>query len=241
MSSCFFDQIHNIHFPLPGINQEGFKPWPHAFPCCQLSGFQHTAETTSQCCLKSRLKSLYRLRVQFEKSWAEHKFPVSNQLVLDRTLQWLKRYNSNQIKYGYTLQTLFPNENPTLLWPIACEGIWRYGMEAMVFTMGKESSDEFLTRLVELDTNKKIFVLVEQTEGLWVNENAFTMRELIKWCENSAVPLWMAIYQRSAEQQKNTYWQKKLGKLKQQKPLQWLGKDSHSRLQRICKGFETHC
>ena len=265
-SSCMLDSLSHplLNGALPGLKYDGSQLDlnPKDFSCCNATGHIQVAQDNciKACDLRYRVQKVRKTLVKFHNLWnydgnvkKKDSQEFANNLkleipgqdatdVINRLKNWSQGGNSLTCK-GRMLSKSEDQKGPGYTWCIALMAIWRFGLDAHVFSFGKSKPENLIP---EVDPRRPMIVLVENIDHLWDVRYAEQLEQLISFCDRALIPLWPEFVLRPNEMDlakqklfRNRRSQlEKVQQMKQQSPINWLDDSARSRFSSVTDGLE---
>lgn len=254
--SCLIKNLMNPHLatPLPGLKfcQDQFQVIPQLFSCCQGDGliYEQSHNSYTRCALSRRLTAVNKLYRQFQLTWGEVEpaSQIKGSEAMEAFTQWL--LGSEGLQQGYAFNSksglMAPSQE---LWLMAFMTAWRTGRDVHVISLRKKSSRFKLIPSQDFAISQTGVVFLELKDSLFHPQLNVDFDAIVNWCERSLQPLWIDFsesqaHKQTASQEANRFkiehvLEKRLNKLKNKPPLQWMGPQCTSRIQQVCLNWEA--
>lgn len=218
------------------------------FPCCKGKSYRwdDTLQLVRVCPLARRKKYLDRLINQFKKTWGNYnpltRPSMSNAIFFSN---WLTNFKNSGVNYGYRFASPSQDSKPSLFWTLAAIAKWQYGMSSHIYTLGKSPINKLHPDYSKDEKNSNMIYFLEGVGELWKPEKNELVTTIIHWCEAANVPLWIEFKEQPKTVSTNqrptsnvrAAFKQRLAQIKSRKSLDWLDKDVHSRINRICRSI----
>lgn len=245
---------------LPGVVFTGDKDFAldaKSFTRCQAEGvfYSERKGAVVRCDLRARLLAISYLRANFFVLWKKALHFLDLSIALENHFDFIEKFHlaMNEKKYfskGLVLPTKRSDfiQPSFLLWLLALEATWRYGVPVHVVSLAKSSS---LNLLPALNPQKKSppMVFLEQAGSLRNIAIRSDLETLVSYCEKAKSPLWLDLmshqmnspfFKRTAgEEPLLSRVKERVHKLRSKPALSELLPDTRSRLQMVCHGVKA--
>ena len=239
-------QINNL-IPFLSKENKSYIAEEKFFLCCAATGLAFKKEGTKYsnclklCPLKRRLFDLNTLSLYQEKIW-DHKFlPVIAEDVLKKSWFWLIHFKHKQIFKGYFTIKKEDLTAASYLWTLAHISIWRLGIPAFVYHLGKSKLLDFIKYCKHHENAKGTapIIFLEIQNKLCNLNNMEELSYIINWCESAVWPLWANLYlnneqSKSIKNPKLQEFYRRIEKKKNKDYLKCLPQDILSKLTSLC-------
>ena len=255
--SCILRSLDNpllsgLSLGLSSTKEGTLSVSPQFFPCCAGSGqaWDNRLNGYRICALKGRMTRLHDLMTFYSKC-----YPDTARMPFQVTPAWCNQIlqelagTFKRDRLPATVSYTSQKGQPSILWSKAFGAIWRFGMDVRFCRLTDFDPSE-LSQLTKMST-KPFAIFLDQVDKLWDPQVLEALEYVVQQTYNSQAFLWMEFVHEpmvggdSDAMNVRQSIARKVSKLKDKHPLDYLGRDSLSRLQCLAginhkSGSPTH-
>lgn len=255
---CILKSLANpmLNGILLGLEWQDYQLVPQSslLPCCEGRGYTEDPLKTSQirCQLQRRIKLTEKILLQYVTTWSHCQDQLPHKLHPSHSAKIL-RQTSDTLK-GYRPQGGVCNGRkgkPSDLWAMALACTWRFGIHSHMVHLDRVDARNLLPPPEKQQDALAIFI--EQVDKVWDDRQASALEVLVNYAYNSNAFIWIEFCKDEGHKVDDddltlkANFSRRLSKLKQRAPHEFLAQDCVSQLKSLCsvprtldmEGFEN--